>query len=187
MGALTARYLSHLLETGYFDEIEGVEKRDRSSLIASITSLSGAHNGSLVVNNIGMEYSDDVRDWEINTDSFMMKAMRKTVICQNLLFSQNRQMEVINKEIKDDQNQQVYELGYCKNWVFYDLNAESFNWNRLDNETRLEYVKRINQDKFLKETKDVAFYDLCPSGAQKLNTTLKTNPQTYYFSITAGF
>jgi triacylglycerol esterase/lipase EstA (alpha/beta hydrolase family) len=58
MGALTARYLTHLLEIGYFDEIAGIDKTNRSYLIASITCLSGANNGSLVINNCGMRYND---------------------------------------------------------------------------------------------------------------------------------
>lgn len=57
MGAITVRYLQHLLKIGYFDELHGQPKQDRSSLIASITTLAGSNNGSLVVNHFGMSYS----------------------------------------------------------------------------------------------------------------------------------
>ena len=51
MGVLTIRYLQYLLEIGYFDEIAGREKVDRSGWIKSITSLSGANNGSYALLN----------------------------------------------------------------------------------------------------------------------------------------
>lgn len=54
MGAITVRYLQYLLKTGYFDDIAGNPKQDRSSMIFSLTCLSGANNGSLVVNNCGL-------------------------------------------------------------------------------------------------------------------------------------
>lgn len=41
MGAITVRTLQHLLKTGYFDEIVNRPKRNRGSLVASLTALSG--------------------------------------------------------------------------------------------------------------------------------------------------
>jgi len=55
-GAATIRYFQYLLQTGYFDELSGVPKTDRSHLIASITCLSGALNGSNGVEYFGLGY-----------------------------------------------------------------------------------------------------------------------------------
>jgi len=81
MGAITVRYMQHLLKTGYFDEIAGSPKQDRGDMIFSLTCLSGANNGSLVVNNCGLHYDRDLADWIIRKNSRMMNAFKLTVVC----------------------------------------------------------------------------------------------------------
>jgi triacylglycerol esterase/lipase EstA (alpha/beta hydrolase family) len=68
MGSLTVRYLQHLLKIGYFDEIDGTCIKDRSSMVASITSLAGANNGSIVVGNCGMSYDRNCSKWVMSKD-----------------------------------------------------------------------------------------------------------------------
>lgn len=53
MGMATIKHLQYLLKSGYFDEIAGNPKTDRGYMVASITGLSGANNGSLAVTNTG--------------------------------------------------------------------------------------------------------------------------------------
>jgi hypothetical protein len=42
-------------------------------------------------------------------------------------------------------------------------------------------------DSYLEEIRDSALYDLTPTGAARLNSTIKTYKDTYYFSLTNGF
>ena len=46
MGGPTVRYLQYLLSIDYF-ALPGEPRTDKSSWIASVTAISGAHNGSL--------------------------------------------------------------------------------------------------------------------------------------------
>jgi triacylglycerol esterase/lipase EstA (alpha/beta hydrolase family) len=80
MGAMAARYLQYLLKTGYFDELHGIPIQDRSGLIASITCISGANNGSNCVENIGMEYKPNLKDWVVGDKSKMMAALKLWVV-----------------------------------------------------------------------------------------------------------
>jgi triacylglycerol esterase/lipase EstA (alpha/beta hydrolase family) len=81
MGAMTAQYLSYLLKIGYFDELHGQPKSDRSGMIASITSISGANNGSYVINNVGCEFNEETHDWKLDKKSKMVRAFRYTIFC----------------------------------------------------------------------------------------------------------
>jgi hypothetical protein len=69
------------------------------------------------------------------------------------------------------------------------MNAEGWGWNRRDNESRYTHYKRLLNSHFENEdnNNDVAFSDLNPYGLMKLNEKLKTDSNTYYFSITSGF
>jgi hypothetical protein len=87
MGAITVRYLQYLLKVGYFDHISGQERHDRSTLIASITCLAGANNGSLVVNHCGMKYDRNKEQWVLQNDGKMLWAFKMTIFFQNLFKS----------------------------------------------------------------------------------------------------
>jgi len=93
--------LSYLLTIGYFDELHGQPKQDRSHMIASITSLSGANNGSYVINNCGVNVHEDTNEWKLDRKAKMVKAFRYTIFCQNLISSQNRQLENIKNTFQD--------------------------------------------------------------------------------------
>ena len=75
------------MKIGYFDEIHGKPKKDRSSLIASITCLSGANNGSLVVNNCGLKYDRKLSEWILDKNGKMVRAFKMTIYCQNFFKS----------------------------------------------------------------------------------------------------
>jgi len=137
MGAITVRYLQYLLKTGYFDDIAGRPKRDQSGLIASITCLSGANNGSLIVNKCGMRYDRPKQRWVLNRNGSMIWAFKMTIFFQNLFFSQNRSLERIKRQFKHPSANGgiVYELGRQYTNFFYDMNAEAWGWNRRDNES----------------------------------------------------
>ena len=81
MGAITVRHLQYLLQTGYFDEIAGQSKTDRSDIIASLTCLSGANNGSLIVNNCGLQYDRELTDWILLKNAKMFQAFKMTIFC----------------------------------------------------------------------------------------------------------
>jgi hypothetical protein len=71
--------------------------------------------------------------------------------------------------------------------ILYDMNVESWGWNRRENDGRIDHFKRIMNDQFSLESKDLSFNDLNPVGLIKLNSVVGCEPSTYYFSITAGF
>lgn len=66
-----------------------------------------------------------------------MKAFKLWVIAQNIVWSQNRAMEKINRTFKNEHEETVYELGMQWQAILYDLNLESWQWNRLPDEPRL--------------------------------------------------
>jgi hypothetical protein len=67
------------LEIGYFDKISDCTVTNRSSLVASITSLAGAHNGSLVVKNCGVNYDEEIKDYVLSNNGKMVRALKATV------------------------------------------------------------------------------------------------------------
>lgn len=171
MGAITVKKLQQLLKTGYFDEIHGTPKRDRSSLVASLTCLSGANNGSLIVNNCGLSYDRKLTEWILNKNGKMIRAFKMTIFCQNMFWSQNRQLERVKREIRNDESGEiVYELGWQYGNIFYDMNAETWGWNREDGEGRWAHYKRLRDTHFNLEEKDISFVDLNPGGLIKLNS-----------------
>jgi len=46
-------------------------------------------------------------------------------------------MEKINRTFKNEHEETVYELGMQWQAILYDLNLESWQWNRLPDESRL--------------------------------------------------
>jgi triacylglycerol esterase/lipase EstA (alpha/beta hydrolase family) len=76
MGAITVRYLQYLLKKGFFDEIEGRTKINKARVVASLTSLSGANNGSLIVNHCGMEYDRKQDRWALKKGGKMIWAFK---------------------------------------------------------------------------------------------------------------
>lgn len=98
MGAPTIRYLHHLLEIDYFKKLNFPPVLVRSTIFGSITSLSGANNGSYIVSNCGAYFNQENWSWEMEEGSKMEKAFKMTIFFQNFFKSQNRQLEVI-KEI----------------------------------------------------------------------------------------
>ena len=70
-----------MLKIGYFDEIQGKPKKDRSDLIASLTSISGANNGSIVVNNCGLSYDRELAEWILKKNGRMIWAFKMTIFC----------------------------------------------------------------------------------------------------------
>ncbi|CDW85644.1 UNKNOWN [Stylonychia lemnae] len=188
MGAITIRYLQYLLKTGYFDQIEGTPIRDRSDIVASLTCLSGANNGTLVVNNCGLQYDRELSNWVMNKNAVMMRAFKMHVFCQNFFNSQNFQQEKIKKVLKQKNGDKVYQLNFQLHYlVLYDLNVEMWDWNRRTNESLYSYWKRLQEDTFQVQSKDLSFVDLNPAGMIQLNTIVQSNPNTYYFSITNGY
>lgn len=100
MGAITVRYLQYLLKIGFFDEIEGKAKINRASIVVSLTSLSGANNGTLIVNHCGMEYDRKLDRWALKKGGKMIWAFKQTIFWQNFFKTQNRQLERVKSEVK---------------------------------------------------------------------------------------
>eukprot|EP00347_Sterkiella_histriomuscorum_P016179 403354185 len=188
MGAITVRYFQYLLEIGYFDEIAGKPKSDKSKIVASLTCLSGANNGSLIVNNCGLQYDRELSDWILKKNGRMILAFKMNVFFQNIYQSQNYQLERIYRKILENDGTHKYELSYqYQNPILYDMNVEMWDWNRKDNESRYNHLTRLYNEQFQVESKDLSFVDLNPQGLIRLNQFLKTNQNTYYFGITNGF
>jgi hypothetical protein len=53
-------------------------------MVASITSLSGANNGSLIVNKCGMSYFRKKEQWVLKKNGKMIWAFKMTIFFQNI-------------------------------------------------------------------------------------------------------
>jgi hypothetical protein len=71
--------------------------------------------------------------------------------------------------------------------MLYDINLDSWGWNRLPGEGRLTYLKRIISCKHHILTKNAGYVDINPIGMIRFNKIIKNCPDTYYFSFTAGY
>lgn len=59
-------------------------------MVASLTCLAGAVNGSLIVNNCGLKYDRDLTKWILGKNGKMIRAFKLTIFAQNFFKSQNR-------------------------------------------------------------------------------------------------
>lgn len=51
----------------------------------------------------------------------------------------------------------------------YDVNVEHFGWNKKENESITEYIKRVWNDDYLQTTENNAFADMSFNRAMEVN------------------
>jgi hypothetical protein len=68
----------------------------------------------------------------------------------------------------------------------YDVNVEHFGWNKRENETAVEYIKRVWSDDYLETTENNAFADMSFERAMEVNDLCLPQDKCYYFSYTTG-
>lgn len=49
-------------------------------MIASITSIGGANNGSYVIHNAGMSFNEELGDWKFDKNAKMVAGFRCTIV-----------------------------------------------------------------------------------------------------------
>jgi len=77
-------------------------------------------------------------------------------------------------------------LGKIIRFGLPDLNAETWDMNRHENEGLLEYLQRVFKNEELYTSNCCGMYELSLYRYQKLNSKIKTHPHTYYFSHATG-
>ena len=63
---------------------------------------------------------------------------------------------------------------------------ETIGHNKREDETVLEYIKRVMNSDYLYNTTDFAVAEFCPYHMKFLNSNFELSNETYYFSIAAG-
>ena len=72
------------------------------------------------------------------------------------------------------------------NPIFYDMNVESWGWNRKEGESVFEHYERIMESDYQQTVCDTAVNDMNPVGNIKVHDKIRTESDTFYFSITNG-
>lgn len=65
---------------------------------------------------------------------------------------------------------------------FYDFDLEHWNFDRQEEETWMEYFRRVREHPAW-NTQNICAWDLSIDGARELNGYLQANPEIYYFSF----
>ena len=86
---------------------------------------------------------------------------------------------------KEADNDIMYELGnqYC---TMMDFNFERVGYNKLKEETHLEYINRLAENDFAEKSHDHAVPELTVGVFEQRQALLKTFENTYYFAISSG-
>lgn len=66
----------------------------------------------------------------------------------------------------------------------YDFKLDQWGLNKQEDESQLDYIKKVLESDIWDTTTDIATYDLSTKGAQELNSWVKAQPNVYYFSWT---
>ena len=106
-------------------------------------------------------------------------------------FTMNNAGEIISRKIETGGVSQtghrevVYELG-DQNQLLFDCSLETFGASRLQNESLAEFMRRVRDQAYTRNSQDHATAEFSPKLYQHLNAKIKTCPQTYYFAITSS-
>ena len=79
----------------------------------------------------------------------------------------------------------MYELGN-QYGTLMDFNFERVGYNKLKDETHLEYINRLAQNDFAGKSHDHAVPELATHVFEQRQALLKTFDNTYYFAISTG-
>lgn len=202
--------MQYLLSIDYF-ALPGEPKVDKSSWVASVTSISGCHNGGLSPNAVCLNdkylLEADCKKFYETFLAEVAKAGFKTVASiQNVfdpaclgtqehepenvvkVFKQNPQsaLKPILVGQKEQSDQDImFELGNQYRGMM-DFNFERVGYNKLANESHLEYIHRLVQNDFASKSHDHAVPEITPQVFEQRNVLIKTFSNTYYFSISTG-
>ncbi len=69
------------------------------------------------------------------------------------------------------------------NDFLYDFKLDQWGLEKDTDESLYSYIKRMLNNKIWSDTKDIAFWDLSPEGAEELNQWIKPSQNVYYFSF----
>lgn len=72
-----------------------------------------------------------------------------------------------------------------KDSILYDFKVDQWGAKRKKGERFSQYMERIKNSSIW-DSKDISSYDLSTLGARELNSWVKTDPNTYYFSYTGN-
>ncbi|CDW88607.1 small nuclear ribonucleoprotein [Stylonychia lemnae] len=172
-GLTTIRYLQYLMSINFFKnpgylKCSKIEDQycfndptyDMSNFIASVTALNGVNNGSL--GGYGCGYDEEKR-----------------------LFIQGKN-DAVPWALKWIDGEEFYELEYMDHNFMYDYCGEIFGFNKKDDESVFQYIKRHYYNDSLYNTNDTAACQFAPHYVMEQNAKFETYDNTYYFSITCN-